>query len=405
MGYIAHGERSENLILKVPKNLTDEGCKDWVTTLVGYFIGKGLPYSLVSATTDRIWADYGLFDTLATDSGVYFFTFSCEEKRDAVLEGGPWYVAGQPLILQQWKPSLRLDTKNANSIPIWVNLYGIPLELWNPKGISFIASYIGKPLRVDRMTASRRRITYARVCVEVSGDKELIDKFAIETDSGNGGTTLLDIEVEYQWKPSRCSICSTFGHDCNKGATQGHGRAASRPIPSPSRPTSNRHRSPPAKAGVWQVVQKKDHGKNTIQDLVSTSSPHVFEVADRCSSQEKQVTEKDTYLSPVGYAASPVEHIVHSISDFPPLCEYRTSTVPTNNSFNGLIPYVYNCEDTVLQDDNGGESPNEAVLEQDYTSESFSDTKVQVASPISARQRKKEAKMLFSGSRPKGRHR
>ena len=146
LGYVSHGLRSENLTLKVPKDLIAEGSSEWATTLVGYFIGKGLPYSLVSSTTERLWADYGFFDTLATDSGFFFFTFSSEEMKDAVLEGGPWYIAGQPLILHPWKPGLKIDKKAVHSIPIWVNLYGIPLELWNPKGISFIASYIGKPL-------------------------------------------------------------------------------------------------------------------------------------------------------------------------------------------------------------------------------------------------------------------
>ena len=47
------------------------------------------------------------------------------------------------------------------------------------------------------MTASHIRITYARVCVEVSGDPDLIYKFSIETIDRDGNTTLLDIDVEY----------------------------------------------------------------------------------------------------------------------------------------------------------------------------------------------------------------
>ena len=128
------------------------------------------------------------------------------------------------------------------------------MELWNLKGISFIASYIGKPLHVDRMTASRRRISYARVCVEVRGDLNLIDKFAIETNDGKGNTTLLDIDVEYQWRPSRCSSCSTFGHDCSRVANQRPSHAALRSIPSQSGPIPTRNRHNMAKAGVWQVV-------------------------------------------------------------------------------------------------------------------------------------------------------
>ena len=143
-----------------------KGNKNGMPLLVGYFIGPKFPYSLVSSASKRLWDDYGLVNTLATDNGFYFFSFSSETKRDTVLEGGPWYITGRTFILQPWKPSLKLDKEGVHLIPIWVNFYGLPLEFWNPKGISFIASFIGNPLRVDEMTASRRRITYARVCID-----------------------------------------------------------------------------------------------------------------------------------------------------------------------------------------------------------------------------------------------
>ena len=187
-----------------------KGKKNGRLLLWGISLGRKLPYSLVSSAVERLWASYGLINTLATDNDFYFFSFASEANRDAVLEGGPWYIAGRPFILQPWKPSLKLDKEEVHSIPIWVNFYGIPLELWNPKGISFIASFIGKPLRVDDITASRRRITYARVCIEVRGDQDLIEKFAFETKNDNGAKNLVNIKVKYQWFPFRCSTCSIF---------------------------------------------------------------------------------------------------------------------------------------------------------------------------------------------------
>ena len=106
LDFISHGSRSENLILPVPKAslpvpkaMTNEGKKDWESTLVGYFIGKNLPHSLVTSSTERLWENFGFFDTLATDNGFYFFTFSNEANKDAVLEGSPWYIVSRPFIL------------------------------------------------------------------------------------------------------------------------------------------------------------------------------------------------------------------------------------------------------------------------------------------------------------------
>ena len=141
---------------------------------MGHFIGRKLPFSLVSSATNRFWGKQGLVDTLATESGVYFFKFSNSDARDLVLEGGPWYIAGRPIILRQWKPNLKLDSQGVKSIPIWVNLFNIPLEYWNPEGISYIASFIGKPIHVDRVTSSGRRISFARVCIEVFAEDDFI---------------------------------------------------------------------------------------------------------------------------------------------------------------------------------------------------------------------------------------
>ena len=196
--YVHLGERDASLTLKMPQQLTLAGKIEWSNTLVGRFLGKKLPYSLVNNTTDRLWAKDGLIDTLATDSGCFFFKFSSLETRDAILEGGPWFIAGQPLILRPWKPHFSFANEEVHSIPIWVNFYGIPLEFWNPKGISFISSFLGRPIRVDRITASRRRITYARVCIEVTADFDFFHELHIESvDEVTGEAVRSKISLEY----------------------------------------------------------------------------------------------------------------------------------------------------------------------------------------------------------------
>ena len=307
-----------------------------------------------------------------------------------------------------------MDLKNVHSIPIWVNLYGIPLELWNPKGISFIASYIGKPLRVDRVTASRRRISYARVCVEVSGDLDLIEKFTIKTEDGNGTNSLLEIDVEYQWKPPRCATCSTFGHDCHKEALQRPKHVAHNPNPYQTNhrtTTQNCRHQNSTNEGMWQVVQRKNKVNKIVEGTNLNDSPRgspqqPVNQGDR-SLLERQVANNDNnpYLARCDANAS--EHVVHSIIESPSSYENRTANVSINNSFQGLIPYVYDREAKVPVNDCEVDSPCEGTLEKDDTIENFNvvEDETASASPISARQRKREAKMLFSGSRPKSRHR
>ena len=157
-------------------------------------------------------------DTLASDHGTVFFKFDSETSLVATLEGGPWYVAGKPFILRKWEPHLSLEKDRISKVPIWVHFYNIPLEYWSHEGLSYIASMIGKPIQADKMTASRRCITYARICIEVDASEDWITSFELEDVNGKNPIT---IQVESQWTPTRCPQCKCFGHNyITKSRTQ-----------------------------------------------------------------------------------------------------------------------------------------------------------------------------------------
>ncbi|GJX13285.1 RNA-directed DNA polymerase, eukaryota, reverse transcriptase zinc-binding domain protein [Tanacetum coccineum] len=79
----------------------------------------------------RMWSRYGFKDIVYCSNWVFFMKFHHEEDK----------------------------------IPIWVKLCNIPLEAWTVKGISAIASRIGKLLVMDAVTASKckQRIGMVRV--------------------------------------------------------------------------------------------------------------------------------------------------------------------------------------------------------------------------------------------------
>ena len=89
-----------------------------------------------------------------------------------------------------------------HKIPVWVQLYNVPLEYWNAEGLSYLASAMGVPLFVDAATEGKRRINYARICVELDASKPLVKEFEVDIYDDNlevAGTTT--IKVFYQWRP------------------------------------------------------------------------------------------------------------------------------------------------------------------------------------------------------------
>ncbi|GJZ78394.1 zinc knuckle CX2CX4HX4C containing protein [Tanacetum coccineum] len=66
-------------------------------------------------------------------------------------------------------------------VPLWVKIFNVPLEAWNVEGINQIASRVGNPIIMDRITTamcekSHGRASFARVLVEVNYVKGLVDE-------------------------------------------------------------------------------------------------------------------------------------------------------------------------------------------------------------------------------------
>ncbi|XP_038992144.1 uncharacterized protein LOC120115525 [Hibiscus syriacus] len=117
-------------------------------------------------------------------------------------------IQNKPLILRRWEPSMKHLEFDLSRIPVWVQLYNIPLELYSRTGLSYIASALGVPLSMDSVTASRTRLEYEKVCIEI-GVKDSIPKFVnVVLQDG----LAVSIRVVVPWVPHCCQRCNVFGH-------------------------------------------------------------------------------------------------------------------------------------------------------------------------------------------------
>ncbi|GJU58820.1 RNA-directed DNA polymerase, eukaryota, reverse transcriptase zinc-binding domain protein [Tanacetum coccineum] len=96
------------------------------------------------------------------------------------------------MVVQKWDPSINLDRTEPCSLPLWIKLMNPPLEAWITKGLSALASRIGKPLIMDAMTTKMcnqgiGRLGYARVLVEVNAKKDLKDHIDVLYRNSNSG--------------------------------------------------------------------------------------------------------------------------------------------------------------------------------------------------------------------------
>ncbi|KAJ0103618.1 hypothetical protein Patl1_05369 [Pistacia atlantica] len=115
---------------------------------------------------------------MMNEKGFFFFKFGDEALMMRCLEDGPWMFHNRPILLQRWHLEMQLNKGSPRFIPLWVKFYDVPMEYWSQDGMSFIASGVGKPLGMDRITEDtciygKGRIIFARILIEVDAAKKL----------------------------------------------------------------------------------------------------------------------------------------------------------------------------------------------------------------------------------------
>lgn len=100
-----------------------------------------------------------------------------------------------------------MNAMNASKVPVWVRFRNLHFSLWNSESIGKLASYLGKPLATDKLTANRLRLEYARVLVEIEISETLIESVPLVTKKGT-----IHLPIEYEWKPLKCINCHGLGH-------------------------------------------------------------------------------------------------------------------------------------------------------------------------------------------------
>lgn len=189
----------------------------WRFTLVGVPMGMRASYAMMERYVENRWSMVSKPEIRLTNSGVFLFSFKSEDDMKLILEKSPSMMGGiHPLILKHWFPGIKLDPRNVESVHLWITLPDLGYQFWSEEMLSRIVSKVGKPLMTDKMTATRTRMSYPRVMVEVSAEKPLKEKVILRGPLGEEHVQ----PIMYEWKPWQCMYCHKFGHkhgDCQRG--------------------------------------------------------------------------------------------------------------------------------------------------------------------------------------------
>lgn len=64
-----------------------------------------------------------------------------------------------------------MTKEKVTKVLAWIRLPGLNIKYWGKGTLTKIAGLVGKPLKADRATKNKERMTYARILVELPLDK------------------------------------------------------------------------------------------------------------------------------------------------------------------------------------------------------------------------------------------
>ncbi|KAF8115343.1 hypothetical protein N665_0028s0005, partial [Sinapis alba] len=169
----------------------------WEDFIVGKFLDISPHVAKVHMVLNKIWK-YGdvstNVDVYEVNATTMRFRVSSLKAREIFLKRGMWNIADVPMIVTKWTPRSEEEKQEEEAVPMWVHLHGVPLHMYSWKGLSFITSAVGSPVKLHQETIACSNLAVAKVFANFDVSKEFV------------------VDFHFPWLPSRCKLCDKWGH-------------------------------------------------------------------------------------------------------------------------------------------------------------------------------------------------
>jgi len=180
----------------------------WEDFIIRKFLNTKDPHvGKIHMIVNKIWR---LGDRSSLIESTITFRVRIGSMRQRILHRGMWNITDIPMIVSKWTPFEEEAQPEMKLIPLWVTLSNIPPTMFTDKGLEFLASAVGKPIRLHPKTESCVSFDEAQLLVEADLTKELPKEYAIMGEEDGELDSV--INYSYPWLPPRCTCCKKWGH-------------------------------------------------------------------------------------------------------------------------------------------------------------------------------------------------
>ncbi|XP_026378076.1 uncharacterized protein LOC113272462 [Papaver somniferum] len=155
----------------------------------------------------KAWRPSGVFTITDIGSGTYNVKFSLMCDLIAVLQGTPWSVKEDLILIEIGNEESLLEDYDFKYVIFSLHIYGLPLSMLNAAKVFSIVSIFGTPEPIDPSMAAKWD-KFAKVIVRLDISKLLPKDMEITLKSKKK----IKISFRYEKVPRLCFHCGYFGH-------------------------------------------------------------------------------------------------------------------------------------------------------------------------------------------------
>lgn len=212
LGYVAPVVKQGKATAKLCATEIAKEAQKWKRAIILYVIGDAPTITYLRDYLQKQCEVGGAMEIFYNHEGYFVIKFENPRDKARLLGEGPYTIANRPMIMKDWMADFNFENEVLKEVPLWVRLPNLPLTCWSGDSLSRIGSVLGKPVCADECTSQQKRISYARLLVEVDITQPLIYRVPIEDDKG----LMVEQQVIYEWVPMFCHKCHKLGHICKE---------------------------------------------------------------------------------------------------------------------------------------------------------------------------------------------
>nr|XP_027062865.1 uncharacterized protein LOC113689269 [Coffea arabica] len=200
----------------------DTGVQECQMSLVGKVVGeKIINFVGVKNFVNLTWGyPMGLF-VMELGPNLFQFVIPCANDRERILNGGPWIVDSQLLVLRSWYDGIEDDRCAFSLAPLWLQVWNLPVH-WISKEVGLKIESIFKEMKeVIIPQAGGKEERHLKLLVVVDISQPLLRGSVVKL---NGMRKW--ISFKYERCPDFCYGCGIIGHR-NSQVEQPRGRGRS----------------------------------------------------------------------------------------------------------------------------------------------------------------------------------